>query len=156
MGVESGSQRILDAMDKGTTIDEVRTATKALKSAGIRACWFLQLGYPGEQWDDVVATRDLVRDERPDDVGVSVAYPLPGTKFHAAVRDQLGARTNWEDTGDLAMLFQGTYTTAFYRRLRDALHAEALASSPTRWFALGEEEATHRSHEPTAIADAVG
>jgi anaerobic magnesium-protoporphyrin IX monomethyl ester cyclase len=156
MGVESGSQRILDAMDKGTTVDEVRTATKALKSAGIRACWFLQLGYPGEQWDDVLATRDLVRDERPDDVGVSVAYPLPGTKFHAAVRGQLGARTNWEDTGDLAMLFQGTYTTAFYRRLRDALHAEALAANPTRWFALGEEEAAHRSLAPTEIVDAVG
>ena len=156
MGVESGSQRILDAMDKGTTVDEVRAATRALKAAGIRACWFLQLGYPGEQWDDVLATRDLVRDERPDDIGVSVAYPLPGTKFHAAVRDQLGARTNWEDTGDLAMLFQGTYTTAFYRRLRDALHAEALAASPSRWFALDEEEAAHRSHEPTAIADAVG
>jgi anaerobic magnesium-protoporphyrin IX monomethyl ester cyclase len=156
MGVESGSQRILDAMDKGTTVDEVRTATKALKSAGIRACWFLQLGYPGEQWDDVLATRDLVRDERPDDVGVSVAYPLPGTKFHAAVRGQLGARTNWEDTGDLAMLFQGTYTTAFYRRLRDALHAEVLAANPTRWFALGEEEAAHRSLAPTEIVDAVG
>jgi SAM-dependent methyltransferase len=97
----------------------------------------------------VLATRDLVRDERPDDVGVSVAYPLPGTKFHAAVRGQLGARTNWEDTGDLAMLFQGTYTTAFYRRLRDALHAEALAANPTRWFALGEErQRTARSRPP--------
>ncbi len=156
MGVESGSQRILDAMDKGTTIEEVRTATRALKSAGIRACWFLQLGYPGEQWSDVVATRDLVRDERPDDIGVSVAYPLPGTKFHAAVRDQLGARTNWEESGELAMLFQGTYTTAFYRRLRDALHAEALAANPTRWCALGEEEAAHRSLAPTEIVDAVG
>jgi len=156
MGVESGSQRILDAMDKGTTIDEVRAATRALKAHGIRACWFLQLGYPGEQWDDVVATRDLVRAERPDDVGVSVAYPLPGTKFHAAVRDQLGARTNWEETGDLAMLFQGTYTTAFYRRLRDALHGEVASGGidAERWFALGEEEASHRSLQPTEIADA--
>ena len=154
MGVESGSQRILDAMDKGTTVDDVRTATRALKASGVRACWFLQLGYPGEQWDDVVATRDLVRDERPDDVGVSVAYPLPGTKFHAAVRDQLGARTNWEDTGDLAMLFQGTYTTPFYRRLRDALHADARGAGDELWFELGEEEASHRSHAPTEIADA--
>jgi len=149
MGVESGSQRILDAMDKGTTIDEVRTATRALKAHGIRACWFLQLGYPGEQWDDVIATRDLVRRERPDDIGVSVAYPLPGTKFHAAVRDQLGARTNWEETGDLAMLFQGTYTTAFYRRLRDALHAEVRGAEPARWFELGDEERSHRTQAPT-------
>ena len=156
MGVESGSQRILDAMDKGTTIDEVCTATRALKAHGIRACWFLQLGYPGEQWDDVLSTRDLVRRERPDDIGVSVAYPLPGTKFHAAVSGQLGARTNWEETGDLAMLFQGTYTTAFYRRLRDALHAEVRDAEPARWFALGEEERSHRTQAPTEISDAVG
>ena len=156
MGVESGSQRILDAMDKGTTVDEVRAATRALKAHGVRACWFLQLGYPGEQWDDVVATRDLVRGERPDDVGVSVAYPLPGTKFHAAVRGQLGARTNWEDTGDLAMLFQGTYTTPFYRRLRNALHAEAHGADDELWFGLGEEESSNRSHAPTEIADAAG
>ena len=154
MGVESGSQRILDAMDKGTTVDEVRAATRALKAHGVRACWFLQLGYPGERWDDVVATRDLVRGERPDDVGVSVAYPLPGTKFHAAVQRQLGARTNWEDTGDLAMLFQGTYTSPFYRRLRNALHAEARGADDELWFGLGEEEASHRSHAPTEIADA--
>jgi anaerobic magnesium-protoporphyrin IX monomethyl ester cyclase len=154
MGVESGSQRILDAMDKGTTVDEVRAATRALRTFGVRACWFLQLGYPGERWDDVVATRDLVRGERPDDIGVSVAYPLPGTKFHAAVRDQLGARTNWEETGDLAMLFQGTYTTSFYRRLRDALHAEAQGAGAELWFDLGEEEASQRSHAPTEIADA--
>lgn len=158
MGVESGSQRILDAMDKGTTIDEVRAATAALKAHGIRACWFLQLGYPGEQWDDVIATRDLVRRAWPDDVGVSVAYPLPGTKFHAAVRDQLGARTNWEETGDLAMLFQGTYSTTFYRRLRDALHAEVATGDidAERWFALGEEEAAHRSLRPTEIIEAAG
>jgi anaerobic magnesium-protoporphyrin IX monomethyl ester cyclase len=156
MGVESGSQRILDAMDKGTTVDEVRAATRALKAHGVRACWFLQLGYPGEQWDDVVATRDLVRGERPDDVGVSVAYPIPGTKFHAAVRGQLGARTNWEDTGDLAMLFQGTYTTPFYRRLRNALHAEAHGADDELWFGLGEEESSNRSHAPTEIADAAG
>ena len=156
MGVESGSQRILDAMEKGTTIEEVRAATRALRANGIRACWFLQLGYPSEQWVDVLATRDLVREERPDDIGVSVAYPLPGTKFHAAVRAQLGARTNWEETGELAMLFQGTYTTAFYRRLRDALHAEARDGVPdaTLWFALGDEELAHRSVQPVCIAEA--
>ena len=111
MGVESGSQRILDAMDKGTTVDEVRQATRALRAHGIRACWFLQLGYPGETWEDLLATRDLVREERPDDIGVSVSYPLPGTKFHDLVRGQLGRTRTGCDSDDLAMLFQGTYTT---------------------------------------------
>ena len=155
MGVESGSQRILDAMDKGTTVDEVREATRALRSSGIRACWFLQLGYPSEQWEDLIATRDLVREERPDDIGVSVAYPLPGTKFHAAVQAQLGARTNWEETGELAMLFQGTYTTAFYRQLRDALHDEVReGADESRWFELGEAAAEHRSTQPVGLAEA--
>src|SRR5207249_4228117 len=108
---------------------------QALKAHGIRACWFLQLGYPSETWEDLLATRDLVRGEWPDDVGVSVAYPLPGTKFHARVRQELGRRQNWQHSDDLAMLFHGTYTTLFYRRVRDALHAEVRAGAPDdlRW-----------------------
>jgi anaerobic magnesium-protoporphyrin IX monomethyl ester cyclase len=156
LGVESGSQAILDAMDKETTVDSVREATRALKAAGIKACWFLQLGYLAEQWDDILLTRDLVRAERPDDIGVSVAYPLPGTKFHAAVQGQLGLRKNWHDTDDLAMLFRGTYTTAFYRLLRDVLHDEARTgrSDDVRWAVLARDERRFRSAEPlVAVAD---
>src|SRR5207248_11468347 len=121
--------------------DEVRAATRALKARGIRAAWFLQLGYPSETWDALLATRDLVRQERPDDVGVSVAYPLPGTKFHARVQQELGRRQNWRHTDDLAMLFHGTYTTAFYRRVRDALHDEVRTglSDDVRWAALARD-----------------
>ena len=128
MGVESGAQKILDAMDKGTTIAQVREATRLLKAAGIRASWFLQLGYPGEEWPEILATRDLIREERPEDVGVSVAYPLPGTLFYERVRDQLGDKTHWDDSDELAMLFSGTYTGPFYRHLRDLLHDEAVAA----------------------------
>jgi anaerobic magnesium-protoporphyrin IX monomethyl ester cyclase len=154
MGVESGSQKILDAMDKGTTVDEVRSATRELKRHGIRACWFLQLGYPTETWEDVLSTRDLVREEGPDDIGVSVAYPLPGTKFHAMVRAQLGQRQNWQHTDDLAMLFQGTYTTDFYRQLRDVLHTEVRTRHPDdgAWAAFTHEEWSHRSALPRASA----
>ncbi|MFI5239490.1 MAG: B12-binding domain-containing radical SAM protein, partial [Gemmatimonadales bacterium] len=155
MGVESGSQRILNAMDKGTTVDEVRAATRELKSHGIRACWFIQLGYPSEVWEDVEMTREIIRDERPDDIGVSVAYPLPGTKFHDSVRRGLGAQQNWEHTGDLAMLFQGTYTTAFYRQLRDALHDQGRSHSTNdavmldaRWDKLAHSERLYRSPRP--------
>lgn len=150
MGVESGAQHILNAMDKGTTIQQVRDATRTLRAAGIRVGWFLQLGYLGETWPDILATRDLVRDERPDAIGVSVSYPLPGTKFHAKVRDQLGARRHWRDSDDLAMLFHGTYGTGFYRQVRDLLHAEvdgAPAVSPdtlaAKWAVLAERAARH-------------
>lgn len=154
LGVESGSQRILDAMDKETSVAGVRAATRALRAAGVRACWFLQLGYPTETWDDLLRTRDLVRDERPDDIGVSVAYPLPGTKFHAAVRAQLGPRQNWEHTDDLAMLFRGTYGTGFYRRVRDVLHREVStgAADDAGWLALARDERAHRSERPSLPA----
>jgi anaerobic magnesium-protoporphyrin IX monomethyl ester cyclase len=150
LGVESGSQKILDAMDKETSLEEIRAATRALKAQGVRACWFLQLGYPSETWEDLLRTRDLVRDERPDDIGVSVAYPLPGTKFHAAVRAQLGPRQNWEHTDELAMLFRGTYNTGFYRRVRDVLHEEVRtgAANDSGWEALARDEPTQLSERP--------
>jgi anaerobic magnesium-protoporphyrin IX monomethyl ester cyclase len=150
IGVESGSQSILDAMEKGTTVQEIRSATRALKAHGIRACWFLQLGYPSESWEDLLATRDLLREEQPHDIGVSVAYPLPGTKFYQRVQAELGERRNWQHTDDLAMLFKGTYTTAFYRRVRDALHREARhqRADDSLWHDLARDEASHRSTEP--------
>jgi anaerobic magnesium-protoporphyrin IX monomethyl ester cyclase len=154
LGVESGSQKVLDAMDKGTRVDAARTATRNLREHGIRACWFIQLGYPGEAWDDVLMTRDLIRDERPDEIGVSVAYPLPGTGFYDKVRAQLGPRQNWEDSDDLAVLFSGRYDTALYRRVRDALHREVTTGEidDVRWAALAREAAAHRPAEPAELA----
>jgi radical SAM superfamily enzyme YgiQ (UPF0313 family) len=124
MGAESGSQKILDAMDKGTRVDQIAKARENLRREGIRACYFLQFGYPGETWRDIQNTIKLVRDTRPDDIGVSVSYPLPGTKFYDRVRAQLGEKTNWSDSEDLAMMFQGAYKNEFYRALHDALHAQ--------------------------------
>ena len=124
MGVESGAQKILDAMDKGIRVEQVPKARENLRNNGIRACYFLQFGYPGETWEDIQSTVELVRNTRPDDIGVSVAYPLPGTKFFQQVQAQLGAKTNWSDSEDLSMMFRGAYTGEFYRALHDALHAE--------------------------------
>lgn len=154
LGVESGSQAILDAMDKGTTVDAARSATRTLKAHGIKACWFIQLGYPSESWDDLIATRDLIRDEAPDEIGVSVAYPLPGTDFYEQVRAQLGRQRNWKDTGDLAMLFQGTYDTAFYRKVRDLLHREVEGGTrdDAAWMLLEEQTHDHRSPSPFRLA----
>jgi anaerobic magnesium-protoporphyrin IX monomethyl ester cyclase len=124
MGVESGSQRVLDAMDKGLKIEEVVTATERLRAAGIRACYFLQFGYPGESWEEIQQTVSLVRATRPDDIGVSVSYPLPNTRFYEKVRAELGRKRNWTDSDDLSVMFKAAYTDEFYLTLRDALHAE--------------------------------
>ena len=154
LGIESGSQKILDAMDKGTTVDAARVATQLLKEHGIRACWFIQLGYPSESWEDLLATRDLIRSEGPDEIGVSVAYPLPGTIFYERVRAQLGRQRNWRDTGDLAMLFQGTFDSDLYRRVRDILHEEVENgfADNVSWNALEDRVHLHRSPEPLHFA----
>lgn len=124
MGAESGSQRVLEAMDKQQRVEDIRLAARWLKAAGVAVGFFLQFGYPGEQWADIESTLALVRDERPDDIGVSVSYPLPGTKFHARVREDLGLKQNWVDSADLAMMYRGTYSPDFYRQLHRLVHAE--------------------------------
>jgi anaerobic magnesium-protoporphyrin IX monomethyl ester cyclase len=124
MGAESGSQRILDAMDKGTRIEQIGEARENLRRHGIRACLFLQFGYLGEEWADIEATIQMVRDVQPDDVGISVSYPLPDTRFFQIVQQQRTGETHWSDSDDLAMTYSGAFPTEFYRALADALHQE--------------------------------
>ena len=124
MGAESGSQRILDAMEKGIRVEQIRQASQNLQRHGIRACLFLQFGYLGEEWEDIESTIRLVRETRPDDIGVSVSYPMPNTRFHQIVQTQLGAKENWSDSGDLARMFQSQQPAEFYRALSQALHLE--------------------------------
>src|SRR5574341_144471 len=124
IGAESGSQKILDAMEKGTTVEQIHEAARRLHAAGIRVGFFLQFGYPVETREDIEQTLQLVRDCKPDDIGISVSYPLPGTKFYENVRMQLGNQQNWIDSADLAMLYQGPFTTAFYRQLHTVVHKE--------------------------------
>lgn len=141
MGVESGSQKILDAMEKGTRIEQFAIARQNLQNEGIRACYFLQFGYPGETWEDIQKTVEMVRATRPDDIGVSVSYPLPGTKFFERVKSQIGQKTNWSDSEDLSMMFQGAYTDEFYRALHDALHAQVDARNASSQPPQGQEMA---------------
>jgi anaerobic magnesium-protoporphyrin IX monomethyl ester cyclase len=124
IGAESGSQRVLDWMEKGTRIDQIETATRRLHAAGIDVGFFLQFGYPGETFDDIQLTLDMVRRCRPDDIGVSVSYPLPGTTFYERVKADLGEKQNWVDSGDLAMMYHATYSPDFYRALHGLVHAE--------------------------------
>jgi len=124
MGIESGSQKILDAMSKGLSLAAVHDARRRLADAGIRACFFLQFGYPGEGWPEILETIALVRETRPDDIGVSVSYPLPGTVFYERVQQQLGSKRNWNDSDDLCTIHTAAYRDDFYRALRQALHAE--------------------------------
>jgi anaerobic magnesium-protoporphyrin IX monomethyl ester cyclase len=124
IGAESGSQKILDAMDKGTQVAQIYEATRKMHEHGIRVAFFLQFGYPGETRADIELTLNMVRDLLPDDIGISVSYPLPGTPFYENVRHELSQRANWYDSEDLAMLYQGPFTTAFYRHLHTVVHKD--------------------------------
>jgi anaerobic magnesium-protoporphyrin IX monomethyl ester cyclase len=178
LGAESGSQQVLDAMNKGTTVADILAARYRLKKAGIRVGFFIQLGYMGERLADILATRDLLDSARPDEIGVSVSYPLPGTKFYEAVKAQLGRKTHWQQSNDLEMMFHGTYSSHFYRAVRNLLHDQvslqtATATSPPngsgretvgdehsgarrvlerRWRELQDHEAQYRSPDGEAAA----
>jgi anaerobic magnesium-protoporphyrin IX monomethyl ester cyclase len=160
LGAESGSQHVLDAMNKGIRVAEVHTARARLGAVGIRVGFFIQLGYLGEELPDILATRELIETARPDDIGVSVAYPLPGTRFHDLVSRQLGDKTHWQASGELAMMFHGTYTSPFYREVRDLLHDEvrrggsARRSLQRRWDRLLARQESFRNATPPTVATA--
>jgi anaerobic magnesium-protoporphyrin IX monomethyl ester cyclase len=139
-------------------VAEIGAARRLLGAAGIRVGYFLQLGYLGEELDDILATRRLVEETRPDDVGVSVSYPLPGTRFYEAVKSQLGAKTHWNESSDLDMRFAGTYHSDFYRRVRNLLHDEVRQPGSgdvsERWDELCATELLHRQSQ-VAVRDGV-
>lgn len=162
MGVESGSQEILDAMDKGLVVSEVIEASAQLKQADIRACYFLQFGYPGELWKDIQQTIALVRLGRPHDIGVSVSYPLPNTRFYERVKAELGDKRNWTDSDDLCLIFTAEYKDVFYHAVRDALHAEVdywrervpQETVVALWQRVKELEPVSRNASPTRFRPA--
>jgi radical SAM superfamily enzyme YgiQ (UPF0313 family) len=143
MGAESGSQKILDAMEKGIRIEQIYSATERLHANGIQVGFYLQFGYPGESQADIRATFRMVRDCRPDDIGMSVTYPLPGTSFYEQVKNQLGVQQNWIDSQDLAMLYRGPYPTAYYRQLHKVLHKEFRARKSSDRLIAGLKVKTH-------------
>lgn len=143
LGAESGSQKILDAMNKGLKVEETREAVRLLKADGVKVGLFLQYGYLGETREDIGKTLAMVVDLLPDEIGVSVSYPLPGTPFFEQVKAALGEKTNWVDSDDLDPMVPGAFSPAFYRRLHRYTHrlfqthrglanARRLLASPAR------------------------
>ncbi len=122
IGAESGSQKILDAMDKGTTLEQIKESTTLLQSKGVRVAYFLQFGYLGETKEDVQATIAMLLSHMPDDIGVSVSYPLPGTKFYDKVKSQLDTKSNWTDSDELALMFKNTFNQTYYKTLHRYIH----------------------------------
>lgn len=122
IGAESGSQKILDAMDKGTTIQQIYTATQMMKKHGIKPSFFIQFGYPGETKEDIMRTIRMINNLLPHEIGISVSYPLPGTLFYEKVKADLQQKTNWTDSDEMALMFSNTFNPAYYKQLHKYVH----------------------------------
>ncbi|HWZ13965.1 MAG TPA: radical SAM protein [Mucilaginibacter sp.] len=122
IGAESGSQKILDAMDKGITINQIRLATQLMKKHRIKPSFFIQFGYPGEVKADINQTIRMINELLPFEIGISVSYPLPGTSFYEKVKAELKQKTNWTDSDEMALMFSNTYPPSYYKQLHRYVH----------------------------------
>ncbi len=93
-----------------------------MKKHGLKPCFFLQFGYLTETWEDIKKTLELLFSQMPHDIGVSVSYPLPGTKFFDIVKSQLNDKANWEDSDELLLMYKSTYAPKFYKKLHRFIH----------------------------------
>lgn len=122
IGAESGSQKILDAMDKGINLAQIKTATQLMRSHGIKPSFFIQFGYPGEQVEDIRLTIEMINELLPHEIGISVSYPLPGTIFYEKVKAELKKKANWTDSDEMALLFRNTFPASYYKQLHRFVH----------------------------------
>jgi radical SAM superfamily enzyme YgiQ (UPF0313 family) len=144
-GAESGSQRVLDAMRKGTTVPQIRRAARLCRELGIETYFYMMVGYPGEEWSDLQRSVELLRDARPDVFSTTIAYPMPGTEFYEQVRDRMtlagDATPDWAHTAENRLLFRrGRYNTLFYRWV-------------IRWFRQEWKDAWLQSGRAASLAD---
>jgi radical SAM superfamily enzyme YgiQ (UPF0313 family) len=123
-GAESGSQKVLDAMQKGTRVEQIHHAAELCRRHGIETYFYIMLGYPGEDWTDIEATVNLLRTTRPDEFSSTVAYPLPGTEFYEQVQDRLMPAADWQYSAENRLLFQRRYSTRFYHWTQHLLRKE--------------------------------
>ena len=122
IGAESGSQKILDAMDKGITVQQIRQATHNMKAYGIKPSFFIQFGYPGEEKEDIALTINMINELLPFEIGISVSYPLPGTVFYERVKADLKKKTNWTDSDEMALMFTNNFPASYYKQLHSYVH----------------------------------
>ncbi|HLM92124.1 MAG TPA: radical SAM protein [Thermoplasmata archaeon] len=145
VGVESGSQKMLDLMNRGTRLAAVERTAAALRAEGIRQFWFLMLGYPGETLEDIEATLQLFRKFSPEEYSVSIAVPIEGTRFHEQVKNRLlGQRTPRASDGGGMLLFEAAYPESLYRWQQARFGLEAALGKARGNLAPGVVERVER------------
>jgi radical SAM superfamily enzyme YgiQ (UPF0313 family) len=114
IGSESGSQRILDAMERGVTVEQVQTAVALCRSAGIQTGMFLMWGYEGEELSDIEATVEHVKKTDPDIFFTTVAYPIKGTPYFSEVAKRVENLKPWATGSDREVGIRGRHSRQFY------------------------------------------
>ena len=115
IGAESGSQRVLDLMDRRVKASNVRDMIKLAMKYGIEAGTFIMLGYPGETKEDIELTVQHLKDSNPDIFLTTVAYPIKGTPFYNEVESDLLTELDWEHRTDRDLNFKGRFSDKFYK-----------------------------------------
>jgi anaerobic magnesium-protoporphyrin IX monomethyl ester cyclase len=134
IGSESGSQRILDAMERGVTVEEVQSAVALCRSHGIQTGMFLMWGYEGEELDDIEATVQHVKRTNPDIFFTTVAYPIKGTAYFAEVAGKVEALKPWNVSSDREVRVRDRHSRRFYsfadRLLRSEVELGRMQAKP--------------------------
>jgi radical SAM superfamily enzyme YgiQ (UPF0313 family) len=141
IGSESGSQRILDAMQRGVTVEQVRTAVRLAQQHGIKVGMFLMWGYEGEEIEDIAATVEHVKLTNPDVFFTTVSYPIKGTPYFDTISDRLELPMAWSEASDRDYVIAGRRGRDYYRLadlwLRSEVEAHRMtASDPERAASL--------------------
>jgi anaerobic magnesium-protoporphyrin IX monomethyl ester cyclase len=116
-GIESGDEAVLKQMAKGITPEQSRATVEACTRAGIKAAGFFMVGYLGETPESLMRTIKFSSHLPLDYVSYTVAYPLPGTKFHSKVRERR-AEGEWHFARHNRLLFNSDFSE---RKLRFAI-----------------------------------
>jgi radical SAM superfamily enzyme YgiQ (UPF0313 family) len=124
IGSESGSQRILDAMERGVTVEQVQTAVALCRSAGIQTGMFLMWGYEGEELSDIEATVEHVKKTDPDIFFTTVAYPIKGTPYFSEIADRVDSVKSWSESSDREFRVRKRHSRQFYRFADKLLRSE--------------------------------
>lgn len=127
IGSESGSQRILDAMERRVAVEQVQQATRLAQKHGIEVGMFLMWGYDGETLEDIEATIEHVKRAAPDVFLTTVAYPIKNTPYFDAVADRVVLDRPWEQATDRDFRIRGRHSRVYYGHANDWLKAEVEA-----------------------------
>lgn len=150
IGSESGSQRILDAMQRGVKVEQVREAVSLCKQNGIQTGMFLMWGYEGEEIADIEATVNHVKECRPDVFFTTVSYPIKGTPYFEKVASRLVSIGPWQSTTDREIRVRGRHSGTFYQHADELLKSE-MAVEPDAGRILAARQALRETfHEVEA------